>query len=841
MPTTELDDLVEIATKLKKLKECKTSFSSFVKYLDYGWEFSAHHYLIMEKLQMVSEGKIKNLAIFTPPGASKSSYCSLLFPAWYMGNHPNSRVLACTHTDEFAKTWGRKVRNICLDDPFKRVFEVTIAKDCQAADRWSIEPNTGERGEYNCAGVSGAIAGVRADCLTGNVAINTKKGIIPISEIKINDEVLSYDEKNNRPCYKRVVAVCKRTSDKFLRIHTSNGNMVEATGNHKFYNGKNWVKASSLCKGDFLLCSVQERSDKATCGNREAVQKVQGLFSLLWKAMQHKTKQPQKRYDLTPNLQLVRGINRREQKGCESLFKRMSSIVATSWYNQLKRCSSQALRYMQDKLQASKQYLPIPILFNGVQESCSVFSNARGIELQLERRASPQQVSTWGRPEVQRNEKNDKHIRWASMYNLFCPRETIQPSCRPGQKQQHSAKLSNIMCQMPQENSCGYQAREDSVSMVEEICERSDVFDIQIEDTSCFFAGNTLVHNCLIIDDYIRSREDADSKTIRDKQWDWYKHDVLTRLKPNASQILLCTRWHPDDLASRILDQYGDDWTVFKLKMEIETEEDAENDPLHRKVGDILWPEWYTQEMVQRAKSDERGWRSLYQQEPIMLGGGEFKRDWLQSYSTLPSYQSMGKVMLVDPAGEKKKTSDYTSIWVIGLGTDDNYYILDMVRDRLNLTERTNMVFRLHRKWKPSVVRYEKYGLQSDIEHIKSEMARIPYSFAIQEVGGKTKKEDRIRQLIPLFQKGRVWFPSEFHYTDSSGITEDLVKVFTEQEYLAFPVSKHDDMIDALARICDNGAELPWPNNEFAAWGGVGEEVRRVQERFVPTVSSMGF
>jgi hypothetical protein len=55
-----------------------------------------------------------------------------------------------------------------------------------------------------------------------------------------------------------------------------------------------------------------------------------------------------------------------------------------------------------------------------------------------------------------------------------------------------------------------------------------------------------------VIDDPVRSREDADSERVRDKTWDWYKSDLLTRLRPGGWVILIQTRWHEDDLAGRI-------------------------------------------------------------------------------------------------------------------------------------------------------------------------------------------------------------------------------------------------------------------------------------------------
>jgi hypothetical protein len=56
-----------------------------------------------------------------------------------------------------------------------------------------------------------------------------------------------------------------------------------------------------------------------------------------------------------------------------------------------------------------------------------------------------------------------------------------------------------------------------------------------------------------VIDDPVRSREDADSQAVRDRTWDWYKTDLLTRLRPGGRVVLIQTRWHEDDLAGRIL------------------------------------------------------------------------------------------------------------------------------------------------------------------------------------------------------------------------------------------------------------------------------------------------
>ena len=194
-----------------------------------------------------------------------------------------------------------------------------------------------------------------------------------------------------------------------------------------------------------------------------------------------------------------------------------------------------------------------------------------------------------------------------------------------------------------------------------------------------------------------------------------------------------------------------------------------------------------------------------------------FQRGWLRYYKSirLPQAMKMSRYLIVDPASKKKKKSDFTSMGVIGLGTDNKYYLLDGLRDRLNLTERTSRLFDLHRKWKIRLpVRYEQYGMQADIEHIKTKQETDNYRFDITEVGGQTSKEDRIGRLIPVFEQGNFYLPEHLWMTDYEKTTKDIVRDFVEEEFLPFPLGLHDDFLDMLARILEPDLKLVWPKEE---------------------------
>lgn len=186
-----------------------------------------------------------------------------------------------------------------------------------------------------------------------------------------------------------------------------------------------------------------------------------------------------------------------------------------------------------------------------------------------------------------------------------------------------------------------------------------------------------------------------------------------------------------------------------------------------------------------------------------------FKEEWLR-YGTASPWDH-NRILLFDPASAKKKSSDYTSAWCIGLGPDKNIYVHDMVRDRLSLTQRADLLFNWHRKWQPMCVGYEQYGMQADIEHIRDRMERENYRFDITPLGGSMPKVDRIRRLIPWFEKGRIYMMPQLRKTNYEGVNIDLTQAFINEEYLAFPVAAHDDMLDALARFTDEDLPFIWP------------------------------
>lgn len=141
--------------------------------------------------------------------------------------------------------------------------------------------------------------------------------------------------------------------------------------------------------------------------------------------------------------------------------------------------------------------------------------------------------------------------------------------------------------------------------------------------------------NGIIIDDPVKGREQADSPTIRDKTWEAYEADLKTRIIPGGWMVLIQTRWHEEDLAGHILPEDwkgesgqilcrdGNVWEVVCLQARCE----VQKDPLGRKIGEYLWPEWFTEKHWAQFQNNVRTWASLYQQLPRPLEGSLFQVD----------------------------------------------------------------------------------------------------------------------------------------------------------------------------------------------------------------------
>ena len=226
-------------------------------------------------------------------------------------------------------------------------------------------------------------------------------------------------------------------------------------------------------------------------------------------------------------------------------------------------------------------------------------------------------------------------------------------------------------------------------------------------------------------------------------------------------------------------------------------------------------PEFLTREQLEEKRRDMGpftfGAQMLLDPRADEVQG--FSEEWLRFYEpSLFSTANLNLYLLCDNANEKKKDSDYTVMVILGLGPDENIYLVDGIRDRLNLTERADWYIHFYRKYKPVAAGYEKYGLMADIEHIEYKQTKINYRFDILKLGGQMPKLDRIRRMVPVFEQGRFYLPSYLYFIDHERKQRDFTNEFINDEYLPFPASSFFDILDCTSRILDEDLDAVFPD-----------------------------
>jgi len=311
--------------------------------------------------------------------------------------------------------------------------------------------------------------------------------------------------------------------------------------------------------------------------------------------------------------------------------------------------------------------------------------------------------------------------------------------------------------------------------------------------------------DCLIIDDPVKNREEADSSTQREVIGNWYSSTARTRLEPGGGVLLILTRWHNDDLAGRLLydmQHGGEQWEVIVYPAS------AVHDEKYRKIGEALHPARYDEEALALIKSSltARDWSALYQQSPSIESGSILRRDHWNRWDsdTMPEISYI--IQSMDTAYSAKEQADFSVISTWGLFYPDGYFdiqllssiydeddghrfdgkvghliLMDVMKKRLSFPDLKKEAYRLHDYWQPDSTIIEAKASGMPLAH-EMRQAGIPVNTF--SPGKGTDKVTRANSASVLLENGLVWAPV-------NDWADDLI-----EECHNFPMGKYDDQVD---------------------------------------------
>ena len=293
-------------------------------------------------------------------------------------------------------------------------------------------------------------------------------------------------------------------------------------------------------------------------------------------------------------------------------------------------------------------------------------------------------------------------------------------------------------------------------------------------------------YDVILLDDLV-NRENISTKDQMDKVKMAYR-DVLDLLEPHGELIVIGTRWHYDDLYGWIMSKDND----LRGSFDVMVKQAVENGDIEN--GMVLFPDKYSRSYLRKLRTEKGSseFSSQYLNNPVDEETATFKRTWFRYYD---DNDLRGKIMnryiTVDPAISQLQESDYTAMVCLGVDNFNNWFVLEVIRDRMNPLQIIDKLFALNEKWRPFTIGIETVSFQKTIQYfLQEEMRKRGVFLPITELkpDRRESKEMRIKSIQPRYEVGVVYHPRMGYNID-----------YLEDELIRFPKGQHDDIIDALS------------------------------------------
>ena len=234
--------LIEELEQRKRVQLAQDDFLAFIAMMEPTYKFGVHLKRLGGLLMQVETGEKDRVAVSMAPRFGKSTMISIYYPAWYLGKHPDHKLIIASHTGDLAVDMARKVRNLMQSSAYRAIFPgVSISADAKAAGKWS----TVQGGEVYAVGVGGAIAGRGAHlCITPDTRVHTlERGLVAACTVQLGEHLRSWHG------WAPVRATLRTTHIATVTLHGS----LQVSTTHPIWTAtRGWVAAAQLQPDDVL-------------------------------------------------------------------------------------------------------------------------------------------------------------------------------------------------------------------------------------------------------------------------------------------------------------------------------------------------------------------------------------------------------------------------------------------------------------------------------------------------------------------------------------------------------------------------------------------------------------
>ncbi len=146
----------------------------------------------------------------------------------------------------------------------------------------------------------------------------------------------------------------------------------------------------------------------------------------------------------------------------------------------------------------------------------------------------------------------------------------------------------------------------------------------------------------------------------------------------------------------------------------------------------------------------------------------------------------------VDPASSLGLRADFFVIASIGIDSEDNKYVVDIFRQRIDPAEQPSEIIKAYKKYRPKRMKIETTAYQEALRSaVRKQMQEENLYIPGLEKGVKprTRKSERLLSMVPMMAKGEFFFRPQ--------------DIEPQKEFLSYPRGKHDDVMDAIWTALD--------------------------------------